>query len=212
MKNDKKFTAFTLLELLVVMAIISVVMLLGIWGMISFQRIVQLQQAASEVNAVIKETRSKAENNVFPEQYLREGKVDFNKVYGYEISFNNSDTFNAKDLSRSLCRYQSSLQGSGLWDCVGTTISFPDNDQNIVGLKSNIFSDIQYVVDPNFSQPLCTSILFENLTGDIWIYINGSNNWTPDGKCAVFIKHKLSKSGILLTVDATGNSFKLQNQ
>lgn len=185
--------AFTLVELLVVMGIIGSVMVLGIWGMLSLQRTVELQQASSDINAILKETRSKAENNVFPASFTVTDNVSYDDVYAYSVRFG-QDAEGLSYVGRDLC-----IWNDPNWDC--TEIDGSLNPENI-------FTDIKYV--SSGEDDLCAAIMFVNLTGDMLID-NGSGGYITDGTCDIFIKHMKSDKGVTLRVDGVTNKYTIES-
>jgi len=209
MKHEQSFGAFTLIELLVVMGIIGGVMVLGVWGMISLQRTVELQQAITDVNAILKETRSKAENNVFPAEFTNASGtgIDTNDLYAYRIKFNNSDlTHNY--ISRQLCQRDTQdieNPDDDTWDCTIYTEA---------DLKAkDIFTDIKY--EQVGTEVFCSSILFVNLTGEVLLDTgtDAESMIKVDNidECQVMIKHDKSDKGVILRVNNIDNEYSIDS-
>src|SRR3972149_11416470 len=81
-----KKTAFTLVELLVVMAIIGAMLAMGIYAMVQFRRTIQLQQATSQILGIIKETQNLAKNNTLAKDVTADPNFN-NLSFGYFLVF-----------------------------------------------------------------------------------------------------------------------------
>lgn len=184
-----KYQALTILELLIVMGIVSIVLVLGVWGMNSFQKSVTMQQAVDEVAAVLRETRSLAENNVLPKNIVIDTATNPQGLFAYQIDFSSDD------LVRSICQYNINNND---WDC-GTN---PDP----IGLKSEVLSS-RIVYDQTVVNP-CNKIIYENLTGNTWIQF-ASNPIQDNGLCNLGIKYVEDEQIITFELDAAKNEFTI---
>ncbi|HLD03307.1 MAG TPA: prepilin-type N-terminal cleavage/methylation domain-containing protein [Candidatus Dojkabacteria bacterium] len=162
-----KKTAFTLVELLVVMAIIGAMLAMGIYAMVQFRRTIQLQQATSQILGIIKETQNLAKNNTLEKNVVADANFD-KYSFGYFLVFKDFNIYRALGQR---------LQGPGeVWRIRG---SLP-----ATGLKSDIFAEVQI-------KPVnCYAVVFINLTGDIIIQQTAAN--VPqdiDTSCRLQIQH-----------------------
>lgn len=185
LKNKAK--ALTIIELIVVMGIIAIVITLGVWGMVSFQKSVTIQQSTDEIISVLNETKSLAENNVLPKDITVNAITNPNGIFAYQLSFLNNT------LTRSLCQYN---QNTFDWDCG----IYPIN------LKSDVLNDITF---NNTLGNACTRIIFENLTGNLWVYSTLNISYAADlNTCELKLKYLSTDLKAYLDVKGNGNTFK----
>jgi len=186
--NNKLLKAFTMIELLVVLSIIGIIFALIISGMFGVQRAIQVQLAIEEVMAVLKETRSLAENNTLTATEI--GNTDL--IYGFHISFAGND------MNRKKCLFD---EGVGVWDCSAGI----DQSQ-----KSKSLGDIEYFIDPS---PRC-NFIFENLSGDIFVDngIAGPVSYDDKESCRVQIRYAGRQSGPYLEINGENNTYKLHHE
>lgn len=164
----KNKTAFTLLEILVVMAIIAVIMYMIVQSMANFRRSVELQQASDQIVAAVNETKNFASNNILPDDVniLPDGK----EIYAYRL------TPSGNNVIRDVC---SKTIGnlSNEWKC------------NISNRKDKLISDfLQNVVIEGSG---CSDTILITMTND-WQYKEQSHDITySDAEfCEFTLAHK----------------------
>lgn len=172
------------------MGIIGMVLTLGIWGMLVFRRTVEIQQSLDEVVAVVKEARSLAENNVLPKDIVPNILTNENGIYGYEISFENDN------LVRRLCPYSTK---KSKWETNSKVC------EDAYELKSQTFQQILY----DQRDDGCSTILFENLTGEIWVQKVSDLELVQNQTCTIMIRHRAYDTGRILEIDGENNTFQV---
>ena len=184
----RKLTAFTILELIIVLAIVGLVSGLAIYGFLTFRAIVETRQAVNEVITVTKETRNLAKNNVLP----KTANTDL-YYYAYVLTFDE-----ANNLNRYLCTRPK--VGAPVWTCPVATQE---------KLKSSLYKQINYSLVLNSS---CHRILFENLTGDM--LISKRKNYTfADADCILKLTHNRQPGAVYeVFFNGTSNTYGLVNE
>lgn len=179
---------FTLLEILISMAILGTLAVLGIWGILTLRRSVELQQSTNDLVSVIKETRSTAKNNTITKNVDTD-----NYIYGYVLEFT------PNSIQRFLCAKDiNSLVD--VWNCI------TPGEQIIADF---LYTQINVVTSGSAQ---CKKILFENLTGEIRIITATPTASTPfsDGYCEIDLIHKQNSNKKTVFVDSIKNSFGIK--
>ncbi len=166
-KRKSHKTAFTLLEILVVLAIISVLLYMIVQGMSNFRRSVELQQASDRIVSAINETKNFASNNILPDDVV----IEDNKIYGYRLTPNVENN----NIVREVC---SKVVGSLTWDC-----SISSKKDDLVTGGSVQLQNI--IITPQG----CTSALLVNMTND-WLYEDINSGFVDQNYCVFELSHK----------------------
>lgn len=189
-KRKSYKTAFTLLEILVVLAIISTLLYMIVQAMSNFRRSVELQQASDRIVSAINETKNFASNNILPDDVV----IENDKIYGYRLTPNIENN----DIVREVC---SKVVGSLTWDC-----SVSGQKDDLVTAGSVQLRNI--VITPQG----CTSALLVNMTND-WLYenTNSGSGYVDQYSCVFELSHKQDGSIFRTFIfDAENNTFVIK--
>lgn len=173
----KKLSAFTIVELMVVMAILAVLSAIGLSGMNTFRDYVQVQQANSNFVIQLKTVQNMARNGELSTVNLKPNCTDtFNANLcklpdGYALYFDSALNYSLRSC------FTQTLAGNQVYTC-------PVERQT---MKSNEFRDVTI----ENGAPNCKGILFLRLSGDI-MGIDKDNNAISvnSGTCQVTISYR----------------------
>lgn len=150
----KHYSAFTIVELMVVIGVVAVMTSLGIGGMIAFRQTVQLQEATSGFISTLRSVQNMARTSSLSQYVVKTGCTVSSPICrrpdGYAIYFDSVDNY-----SINYC----------------VDVSFAGADRITCGVeelsvKPAEFNGIQvYPIGSNASD--CLGIVFERLTGNI---------------------------------------------
>lgn len=184
-KRKSHKTAFTLLEILVVLAIISTLLYMIVQSMSNFRRSVELQQAsdqiASSINFIIF-------NNHIIWKNIVTSKV-FSFIYGYRLTPNAENN----NIVREVC---SKVVDSPTWDC------------SISSRKDYLIADFlqNVIIVPQG----CINILLINMTND-WLYEVDGSGFLDTGLCHLELSHKQDiRIFRTFVFDAKNNTFVMK--
>lgn len=193
---QKHYTAFTLLELIIVMAIVGIMSALGIQGLVLFRQTTQFKQAEADVITVFNNVRNKARNSVASGSLVSDSTLLPDAVVdGYAIYFEN-DTY-----SLYRCDQFVNQWGVLMGDCEG---GLEEDDIKPRSLQEvNVFP---------LHSATCVGLFFERLSGEIYAmertYRDSLEN---SGKCVYRIQHKgneaLQKDIVIDTNNNTSDVF-----
>jgi len=184
-KRKSHKTAFTLLEILVVLAIISTLLYMIVQSMSNFRRSVELQQASDQIASSINETKNFASNNILPDDVV----VENDKIYGYRLTPNAENN----NIVREVC---SKVVDSPTWDC------------SISSRKDYLIADFlqNVIIVPQG----CINILLINMTND-WLYEVDGSGFLDTGLCHLELSHKQDiRIFRTFVFDAKNNTFVMK--
>lgn len=183
----REITAFTLLELVVVMGIVSIMAALGIQGLIIFQQTVQFQQAETDIVTVLNDVRNRARNSVASNELADSTSLPNAVVDAYALGFA------ANNYSLRRCSITASF-GNKQASCIN--VEFPDMKPEVL-TAVNIFP-----TDPG----KCRAILFERLNANIAALPALVANLDEVGTCTIRIQHSNNPSLVREIVIDLGNN------
>jgi prepilin-type N-terminal cleavage/methylation domain-containing protein len=167
----RNYTAFTLLELVVVMAIMAVMAGIGIQGLIIFRQTIQFQQTETDVITIMNTVRNRARNSVASDDLVA-GSIALPDavVDGYAIGFA------ANNYSLRRC---------------SMTVVFGDRQVSCINVED---SDMKpTTLDPvnvfMLDSTKCRALFYERLTGDISALANLTSNTDDIGVCTIRVQH-----------------------
>ena len=183
----KNYTAYTIVEILVVLGIIAVLSGVGIAGMTLFRRTVQIEQAKNDLLSALRETGNLARNSV--SSAVRGTDVLSGRVDGYALFIDLQEG----NYSLRYC-IKGSFIGQLQYDCTGVEKS---SSQMLSAPEVDIFP-----VDP----AKCQGIFFARLTGDISAL--SSDIGAPDdvGNCILNLTHTQGGELRQINIDLAGNN------
>jgi len=146
----KRIRGFTLIEIVVVLTITGAILALGFVGFMNYSKSSNLSGATSNVVSIIGETQSMAKNNVLPISETSESAVNYTYYYLLEFKTNISAT--------SINRYIFKKSKSNVW------ITTPVSTEQDIQIK--LLDKAEYGGIGNE----CTYVLFESMTGKIFLY------------------------------------------
>lgn len=146
---------------MVVMVIVGIMLFLMVNGFIAFRKTFELQQNTSQISAILKQTRTFADNNILPDS-IASDPVEADALYGYKLDFSNNT------IVRSLCK----KLDFGWAECILT--------ENLMARKSG-----QIKID----SANCPQALFVNFSGDILVSTDGGITYKDIGICEIRISH-----------------------
>lgn len=180
--------SFTLVELLVVMGIIAVLAGLGIVGMLTFQRVVEVDGATQEFIGNLKTYQNMAINSASSRVYSSGSGQLAGRVDGYAVQFGDGG------YELRYCLDADDVNGN--FDCQGVEIAEP---------KSSQYSQVNFATTSD-----CSLILFERLSG--LVYAMNSDFAAPDstGICEVQITHSAVGVPRTVEINLTENTYILK--
>jgi prepilin-type N-terminal cleavage/methylation domain-containing protein len=200
----KKLTAFSLLELIVVIAIVAVILGMGTTALISLRNQTLVRQSLNEFVENYKETRNIARNSVISgidrDNVTDDDIAELIKTLDYRVIGISDDTY-----SLGTCQCQEEIDQQLDYDqsqCLSTTTGSVVCDFPEGSLKSNIYSVVE--VTPGDPQA-CSAIIFGLGTASITFGIDddlGGITATESDTCTVQFTHSQTRwVNFNLTID-----------
>lgn len=174
------------------MSIMSVLMAIGVWGMVILRYTIQIEQATDTFVTTLKSTQNMARNSVIStvreQQLIDAGDTNSflkAKVDGFAIFWDENK------YSIHYCIKQS-LFSRAQFDCSGV------EKENIQPAQ---FSEISLTSIDEQGLSTCKGIMFERLTGNIFAMNDFITSPDDIGSCKVTLQHDSFSISKLITID-----------